>query len=149
MNLSFHEKSLWIMLAAVLLAFGWYFGLVLPEHLGLVRSAERPPSLYLYPGHMALFGVAIVVLVLISVVGHIVIALVDRRTDTDERDRLISLLGARNGGMVLACAVFLALVTAVLARGNFAFTHVLLLGWVAAELTNIGTQLWLHRRGVM
>lgn len=148
MNLSFHEKSLWLMLAALLLSFGWYFGIVLPEHLGLVQSAERPRSLTIHPTQVTLFGLAVAMAVGVSVVGHVCIALVDRRTDTDERDQLIALRGARLGSVVLACSVFLALVTAVLTRGNFAFAHVLLLGWVLAQVVEIVSQLWLYRHGL-
>ena len=149
MNLSFKEKSLWLMLISLLVAFGIYFGITLPEHFALAHSPERERALWMTLAHASRFAVAVGVLVLLSVVGHTLIALIDRRTETDERDRLISLIGARNGGVVLACAVFFALVAAVHTHGNFIFAHVLMLGWVAAELINIGTQLWLHRRGVM
>jgi hypothetical protein len=149
MNLSFKEKSLWLMLISLLVAFGLYFGRTLPEHFALAQSAEHERALWMTLAHANRFAVAVMIIVALSVVGHVLIALIDRHRETDERDRLISLIGARNGGFVLACGVFFALVAAVHTRGNFIFAHVLMLGWVAAELVNIGTQLWLHRRGVM
>ncbi|HET7774106.1 MAG TPA: hypothetical protein VFK82_09800 [Burkholderiaceae bacterium] len=149
MNLSFKEKSLWLMLISLLVAFGLYFGKTLPEHFALAHSEQPERALWMTLAHANRFALAVIVLVALSVVGHTLIALLDRRTTTDERDRLISLLGARNGGFVLATGVFFALVAAVHTHGNFIFAHVLMLGWVAAELVNIGTQLWLHRRGVM
>jgi hypothetical protein len=76
-----------------------------------------------------------------------VIAIVDRRSETDERDRLIGLKGARNGSVVLATGVFCSLCLAVLTTGNFVFTHVLLAFWVAAQLVEYGSQLILYRRG--
>ena len=86
-------------------------------------------------------------LVIMQIVGHIVIAIVDRRTETDERDRLIELKGTRNAAYVLATGVFLALCTALLTEGNFVFTHVLLGFWVLAQMMEIGSQLFLYRRG--
>ena len=136
MDMSFHEKSLWFTLVGLLLAFGLYFGSVLPA-----------AGVNVVPSQLALFAVAVIVLVVTQVAGHIVIAIVDRRPGRDERDRLIALLGARNGGYVLAAGVFVALCTAVLTEGNFVFTHVLLGAWVLAQLVETGSQLVLYRRG--
>lgn len=82
-----------------------------------------------------------------QIVGYGVIALVDRRTATDERDRWIGLKGARNASSVLAVGVFLALCAALTTKGNFVFTHVLLGFWLLAQLVEIGSQLYLYRRG--
>jgi len=49
---------------------------------------------------------------------------------------------------VLATGVFLALCTALLTNGNFLFMHVLLAFWVLAQLAEIGSRLFLYRRGV-
>jgi hypothetical protein len=86
-------------------------------------------------------------LVITQIVGHIVLAIVDRRTETDERDRLIELKGTRNASYVLVSGVFLALCAALLTEGNFIFMHVLLGFWVLAQLVEIGSQLFLYRRG--
>lgn len=139
MGLSFHEKSLWLMLVSLLAVFGFYFAVALPS--AQVMGAN------VLPNQVGLFAAAIVVLVVMQVVGHVVIALVDRRTATDERDRLIELKGTRNASYVLASGVFFALCTALLVPGNFAFTHVLLGSWVAAQLVEIASQLYLQRRG--
>lgn len=96
---------------------------------------------------VALFVLAVVVLVIIQIAGHIVIAIADRRTEPDERDRLIELKGARNASYVLATGVFLALCAALLTEGNFVFTHLLMGFWVLAQLVEIGSQLFLHRQG--
>jgi amino acid transporter len=136
MDLSFREKSLWLMLVALTAAFGFYFLTVLPPGAADVRPPE-----------VIIFIVALVFLVILQIVGHILIAIVDRRTDTDERDRLIELKGTRNASYVLATGVFLALCAALMTDGNFVFTHVLLAFWVLAQLVEIGSQLVLHRRG--
>jgi hypothetical protein len=138
MDLSFRERSLWLMLLSLLAVFGFYFATVLPSS-----------AVHLGPEHIALFAVAVVVLVIMQVAGHIVIALVDRRAgeDEDERDRLIELKGTRNAAYVLATGVFGALCAAILTTGNFVFAHVLLGAWVLAQVVEIVSQLLLQRRG--
>jgi hypothetical protein len=135
-GLSFQEKSLWLMAVGLVAGFGFYFGTVLPT--GAVN---------VMPHQMALFVLAIVMLVIMQIVGHIVLAIVDRRTETDERGRLIELKGTRNAAYVLATGVFMALCAALVTDGNFVFTHVLLGGWGLAQLVQIGSQLFLYRRG--
>ncbi|HEU4883576.1 MAG TPA: hypothetical protein VFT45_15055 [Longimicrobium sp.] len=136
MDLSFQEKSLWLMFVSLVAGFGFYFMTVLP-----------PDAADVLPQQVLLFAVAVVMLVILQIAGHIVIALVDRRTETDERDRLIGLKGTRNAGYVLATGVFFALCAAMVTEGNFVFTHLLLAFWVLAQLVDIGSQLFLYRRG--
>jgi len=137
MSVSFQEKGLWLMFIGLIGGFGFYLVTVLPTN-----------TVNLMPYHVLFFVLTVVMLVLAQVVGHIIIASFDRYTKTDERDRLIELKGTRNGAYVLATGVFLALCTALLTQGNFIFTHVLLGFWVLAQLVEIGSQLFLYRRGV-
>jgi hypothetical protein len=136
MSLSFQEKSLWLMFVALIAGFGFYFVTVLPADAANVA-----------PQQVVLFTLAVVLLVIVQIVGHVAIAIVDRRTETDERDRLIGLKGTRNAAYVLATGVFLALCAALVTEGNFVYTHVLLGSWVLAQLVEIGSQLFLYRRG--
>jgi hypothetical protein len=136
MDLSFRERSLWLMLLSLLAVFGYYFATVLPSS-----------AVNIGPEHAAPFALAVVVLVIMQVVGHAVIAWVDRRTGEDERDRLIELTGTRNAAYVLATGVFGALCAAILTTGNFVFAHVLLGAWVLAQVVEIASQLLLQRRG--
>jgi hypothetical protein len=136
MDLSFQEKSLWLTLASLIVAFGFYFGSAIPG-----------ASVDVMPAQVGMFVLAVALLVITQVVGHIVIAVVDRRPETDERDRLIGLKGTRNGAYVMATGVFLALCTTLLTDGNFVFTHVLLGSWVVAQLVETASQLLLYRRG--
>ncbi len=146
MGLSFQEKSLWLMFVSLVGCFGFYFVNVLRAQPSV---EEMVPTLAadVMPHQAALFLVATALLVACQIVGHLLIVLVDRRTETDERDRLIGLKGARNAGFVLATGVACSLWLAVITTGNFLFTHVLLAFWVLAELVGIATQLYLHRRG--
>lgn len=136
MDLSFQQKSLWLMFLSLIAGFGFYFVKVLPAD-----------SANVMPHQVVLFTLATVALVIMQIVAHVVIAIMDGRAETDERDRLIGLKGTRTGGYVLATGVFLALCTALVTEGNFVFTHVLLGAWVLAQLVEIGTQLFLYRRG--
>jgi hypothetical protein len=137
MNLSFQEKSLWLMFLSLVATFGFYYTTALPT-----QSAD------VLPHQVVVFVLAVVMLVIVQTVGHIVIAIVDRRSETDERDHLIALKGTRNGNYVLATGVFLALCAAMVTQGNFVFTHLLLGFWVLAQLVEIGSQLYLYRRGI-
>lgn len=136
MDLSFQEKSLWLMGGSLVAVFGLYFASVLP--------GTAPNVL---PQDVARFALAVVVLVVMQIAGHVVIAVADRRSTTDERDTLIQLKGMRNAGYVLATGVFSTLCLAVVSEGNFVFTHVLLGFWVLAQLVEIGSQLVMYRRG--
>ena len=86
-------------------------------------------------------------LIVLQIVGHVVVAALERRHDEDERDKLIWLKGTRKGSVVLGIGVFLSLWAALAIEGNFLFTHLLPGFWVLAELVEIGTQLVLYRRG--
>jgi hypothetical protein len=136
MNLSFREKSLWLMLVGLVVIFTFYFATVLSTS---AIDVERQ--------HMAMLALAVVTLVSVAIIGHIVIAIADRRTATDERDRLIELKGKRNASHVLATGVFFALCIPLLTTGTFLFTQVLLAFWVLAQLVEIGSQLYLLRQG--
>lgn len=136
MDMSFHEKTLWLTLVGLLVAFGLYFGSVLPA-----------AGVNVVPSQVGLFMLAVILLVATQVAGHIVIAILDRRPGRDERDRLIALRGAQYGAYVLAGGVFASLCAAVTTEGNFVFTQLLLGAWVLAQLVDTGSQLVLHRRG--
>jgi len=136
MDLTFSEKSLWVVAVGLVLAFGFYFAMVLPT-----------AGVDVLPHQVVLFVVAVVFLAITQIVGHAVIAIFDRRTETDERDRVIGLKGIRNGSYVLATGVLFALCAAVFTRGDFIFTHLLLGFWVLAQLVETGSQLFYYRRG--
>jgi hypothetical protein len=134
--MTFQEKSLWLVFVSLVGAFGFYVATVFPTDATDVM-----------PHQVVLFVLAIVMLVIAQILGHALIAIADRRTETDERDRLFELKGTRNAAYVLATGVFTSLCLALLIPGNFVFTHVLLGFWVLAQLVETGSQLFLYRRG--
>lgn len=135
MGLSFQEKSLWSMLIGLIASFSFYFLMVLPGN-----------AVNILPNQVVFFVLAVVLLVVTQIIGHVLIASFDRNTRTDERDRLIQLKGKRNGAYVLATGAFLALCTTLVTEGNFIFAHVLLGFWVLAQLVEIASQLLLYRQ---
>jgi cytochrome b subunit of formate dehydrogenase len=137
MSISFQEKSRWVLLIGMLVVFGGYFAQVLPA---------APKNVQ--PEQIALFVAAVVALVVIQIFGQVLIVVIDRRSEMDERDRLIALKGTRNGSYVLAVGVFFALCAALLTEGNFIFIHVLFGFWVVAELVDIASSLVMYRRGI-
>lgn len=141
MFMTFQEKSLWVTFVGMVLAFGAYFWLVYATIL------PTPAAKDVLPHQAALFMVTTALLVVVLIAGHVAIALVDRRSETDERDRWIALRGSRNGSYVLASGVFVALCTALLTEGNALMAHVLLGFWVLAQGVEIVSQLVLYRRG--
>ncbi len=141
MNLSFHEKSLCLLLLSLLAAFGAYFASVLPA-----ASANIAPI------DVVKFTLATATLALAQVLGHIVLGVIHRRelagrVQTDERDQAIGAPSAQVASHVLAAGVFTALCVAVWVPGNFAFAHVLLAFWVLAQATELAAQLVMQRRG--
>lgn len=134
--MSFQEKSLWVLFIGLLAAFSFYFSRVLPTDAKDIM-----------PEQVGLFVTALVLLVVTQIAGHILLAVIDHRTETDERDKLIELKGTRNASYVLAVGVFASICIALVVEGNFLLIHVLLGSWVVAQLVEIASQLVLYRRG--
>jgi uncharacterized membrane protein len=140
MSITFREKSLWLLLVSLCVAFGIYFAVALPNASPQVKPAEIAPFI----------GI-IVVLVIVQIIGHTLLGIASHRelaakVQTDERDAWVRLKGTQLGSYVLAVGVFFSLCVGVFVRGNFAFAHVLLAFWVLAQATEYATQLVLYRR---
>jgi hypothetical protein len=137
MEFTFKEKSLVLMFATTLLAFGYYFSAILPQD-GVNIGAE----------HIALFASVLVIMVIVQIVGHIVIAVVGGPEESDERDRLIALKGVRNASYLLGTGVIVSIGCALTTDGNFIFVHVLFAFMVVAQLLENASQLYYYWRGV-
>ena len=139
--MSFREKSTWVLLALTVIVYGWYFATTLGAALG----AGVPPV----ADNVRLFG-AVVVMVILSVVAHIVIAILPpKEADAaDERDRLIELRGDQRGGFVMTVALFSTLGLALAGASVFWIAHGALAGLVISELVKAVTKLIDYRRGV-
>ncbi len=139
--MSFREKSTWVLLAVTVIVYGWYF----TTTLGTALTRGVPPV----ADNVRLFG-AVVVMVLLSVVAHIVIAILSpKEADTaDERDRLIELRGDQRAGYVMGVALFSTLGLALAGASVFWIAHAALAGLVLSELVKAVTKLIDYRRGV-
>lgn len=140
-SISFREKSLWLLLVSLCVAFVVYFAFALSN-----ASAQVEPT------QVAEFIGIIVVLVVVQIVGHALLGIASRRElaakiQTDERDALVRLKSSRLSSYVLVAGVFFSLCVGVLMSGNFVFVHVLLAFWILAQATEYATQLVLYRRG--
>jgi hypothetical protein len=141
MSMSFQEKSLWVSLAGLVLAFGGSFRSACAAMLPTSAAKD------VLPQQAWMFMAATLVLVVVLVAGHLVLALLDRHTEPDERDRSIELKGGKYGALVLATGVFAALCTAVMTEGNAVMAHVLLGSWVLAQGVEVIAKLVMYRRG--
>ena len=139
--MSFREKSTWVLLAVTLLVYGWYFATTLGEALG----TGVPPIV----DNVRLFG-AVVVMVALSIVAHIMIAILSPKdADTgDERDRLIELRGDQRGGVLTSIALFSTLGLVMTGAAVFWIAHLALAGLVMSELVKAISKLIDYRRGV-
>jgi hypothetical protein len=138
--MTFNEKSQWIMLVGLLIAFGIFFQSSYAVFLAVPEAKD------IIAPQAFLFMAATAMLVVILVVGHIVIFMFSQDDATDERDQLIELKGERYGSWVLATGVFFTLCTAVYTEGNAVTAHVLLGFWVLAQMVENLSQIIMYRR---
>lgn len=136
---SFEEKSVWIQLVSLLVCLGGY-GYCAVAMLGAGVRALIPFA--------PVFAVAVVLLILINIAGHIAAALVTRPEPRDERDRVIEWRAESGSQWVLGLGVLLALNAMVLDVPNVWTAHGLLLALFVAELLRCGRQLAYYRRGL-
>jgi hypothetical protein len=137
-KLTSEERRLWLSFVSTVVIFGYY----------LVRALTIGEG---HPGELLGLFISVVVLqVAVAIVGEVVMVLRGRELPQrrDERDRKIALRAARNAYYVLIGGVWCALAAALLPVGAFWYGHVLLVGFVVAELARFGSQLVYYRRGV-
>jgi hypothetical protein len=135
--MTFKEKSAAVTLLGLLLVYGGYFS----------RAWRWSPDTPMAVVSAALIG-TVVSLVVLLIVMHIVVAAFDRKAKEDERDRLIELIGDRNGGYAIGAGAFIAMLMLLGELPAVRVIHVLLGAMVLSEIVKIVTQLWLYRRGI-
>lgn len=139
MNASFEEKSVWIQLTSLLVSLGTYF--VIAGHL-------LSSGIDVLPVYVPLFIVAVVVIVLVNITGHIVVAVADGSTNRDERDRLIGWRAESHSSWILGGGVILAILCLILSVEAVWVAHLLLLSLFVAEVVKYVLQLVYYRRGL-
>ena len=144
--MSFHEKSNIAMLLVIIGVYGVYFGHAMLN----ILSGGVPPEAALAATN-ALMIVTVVAVVVLSIIAHILIAVLkpseadDRR---DERDRMIEMRGDQRGGFMLAVGVFGALALAMLGQPVWLVANAILASLVAGEVVKGVSKLIDYRRGV-
>ncbi len=139
--MSFREKSILITIVAMLVAAASYAAVVIP----LARGTAVDQIAY-----QPLMSVAVVVLVIVMVAGHVVAAIAQPKAANakpDEREKLIEWRGQTAGGYVLAVGVFVVLCLAMAEAHWFWIANVLAGMWVLAEVFAGVWKLMLFRRG--
>ena len=131
--MSFREKSAWINLAAIVLVYGFYaYGIwgAPPTRLGAIA---------------VLIGSTIGMIV-ISIAGHIAIAIGQRPEVVDERDMLVGLRSARNGFHALAAGVWTLIFLAIALPGPpILLAYAALSVFVLAEVVRLISALVYYR----
>lgn len=143
MNLSFKEKSTWVSLIIMLVVWGYYFNelrAVLDD--GFVGRLQTT----------ILFIIALVILVVLNIAGHIVIAITnprDANQPEDERDRVVSQRAGNIAGIVLGIAcINLAAWAMFLDLSSVLMAHCLLLALIIAQIVHDALRLYYYRRGL-
>ncbi len=135
--MSFKEKSAAATLAVLVFVYGGYF-------LRMGDWRTLPP---IEAMDAVLIG-TVVSLIVLLIVAHIVLSVFDRKQREDERDRMIELIGERNGGFVVGFGAVSAIIFLLLGTGPAQILHLLLAAMVLGEIVKLASQLWLYRRGV-
>lgn len=139
MAASFEEKSVWIQCVGTAAALGAYLW---------VAARMYAHGVHELPAYAAVFAVAVVLMVVILVLGHIVAAVVGKTEKRDERDRVIGWRSESNSAWVLATGVLAALACMAASVEPVLVAHLLLLSLFASQLMQYGFQILYYRRGM-
>jgi hypothetical protein len=140
--MSFREKSAWIILITIV-----FVSLLYILHLPQPWTLSPTPNLFLF--HVLLLSVG--TFVLLTVIGHVVIAVRAPRealAPKDERERLIDLKATRLAAYVYA---FLSLGSIALIHhgaNQIGLAYCMLASFVIAEIVNYAARIVYYRRGV-
>lgn len=139
--MSFHEKSSWAMGLIMLIGLAWYVKTVASMSAGLEGVA--PPVL-------PIVAVYIVIIVVLSIAGHIMIAITkpSEADDTmDERDKLIAARAGNAAGVALGVGILASLGNYLISYdGNLLF-HAVFLSLMVAQITEYAARIVYYRGG--
>lgn len=138
--MSFHEKSAWLMAAALAMVGAGYAAAV----IGISNELQR-----LAPPFVGLIIVFTIALAALAAVSHIVIAILapkDASAPADERDRAVSLRASAWSSYVFATGVALALGSYLLSTNGDVLFYGVFAAWVLAQFSEYAFQIVLYRR---
>ena len=140
--MSFHEKSAWVMGAVMIAGAVFYFSTVsrMSEAMGQVAPPLVP-----------LVVVYIIAIIILSILGHILVAVTkpsEADDMMDERDRIIVARAGSFSGILLAIGVVTALGYYLFTQdGNLMF-HIAFGALMAAQLGEYAARIVYYRRGI-
>ena len=135
MSASFEERSVWIQLFSMSLVLGGYF---------LVAWQMLSQGVTALPAYAAVFAVAVILMVIVLVAGHVAVAIASRPDGRDERDRLIEWRAESHSGWLVATGVLAGITGMVLSVPNVWTAHLLLFSLFLSEVL----KLVYYRRGM-
>ena len=136
MSVTFKEKSLWIQIVTLSLVFGSYF--LNLDYTGVDRF---PPNLVFH------FIGLLVLLTVLTILGHIFAAAFNEPENEDERDVIIELKATRIKAFLLASSIVITMLTSLTLQNEFVTLHLLLLFLVVSEVVEKAIQLFYYRQG--
>lgn len=98
--------------------------------------------------YVPLFTVAVVLLVVLLIAGHIAAAIMDRPENPDERDRVIGWRAESNSSWILGLGVLTAVAGMVLAIDTVWIANWLIFTLFVSEISKLVFQLLYYRRGM-
>ena len=138
--MTYREKTSWLILIAMVLAYTLYFGLTIAGH---------PAGASLF-AMLWLFGPIAATQAVIVIIGHIYLAIEARkspRARIDERDRAIAARGARISYYVLMAGTILVGVVMPFSDLPIKIVNTALVAIVLAELAGLLVMVTSYRRG--
>lgn len=137
----FREKTAWLSLVGIIIAFGWYFG-------SLALYFGPPDEL---PGYsLSLLIPTIIILIIVSVVAAIALALhrpSDANAPQDERDRNVARRAASIAYSVLVPAVIVAISLAAHGLSTTIVINAVIGAIVLSEIVRCALEILGYRRG--
>lgn len=150
MEMSYEEKNATVSLMNSGFILGFYL-----LRLWQMAQSGTMNEIAVYSLWATIIVVAIIASVAANVITQIVTGIIHTvRTDeeesyfTDERDRLIGLIGARNSGVALGIGVFIAMLTLVFNQPVLVMFNLLIFFMIVAEILGSLTRIYLYRRGI-
>jgi hypothetical protein len=139
MSASFEERSVWIQLAGVVVILGLYF---------LVAGRMLAAGVNVVAAYVPVFLVAVALLVVVLVAGHVVAAIASRPESRDERDRLIEWRAEANASWILGVGVLAAVGCLAVEVASVWVAQLLLVSLFLSQVVGYVWQLVYYRRGL-
>jgi len=138
----FQEKSAWIMSLSLLLGSVFYFGAVTAISGDIGQLA--PPS-------VPIVVIYTVILIIVSIVGHVAIAAFspkEANTSLDERERIIRRQASHISGYILATGIVLSLGLYLFSHSGDVLFYCVFASLMIGQLAEYAIQIFLYRTAV-